>query len=173
MLIRSLLFAVLVFATQEAGAATNYGKWLCTDCVVEKLPANTGIPAAGELTAFIRGQVNQAVASHIWRPNDYVTICDGAQCVTLFYHASGVHMPAGPPFPDNRVGYKNVSSSANVSSQPAGSFGDMEVTVSWRLVDVYILDHGSGNESYLGSYYEITGFSISGNPIKPIKTIPQ
>lgn len=173
MIIRAILILLLAFIAQPAGAVTNYGKWLCTDCVVETLPTNVAIPAAGELAAFIKAQVNQAVNSHIWRANDYVTICDGAQCVTLFYHSSGVHMPAGPPFPDNRVGYRNVGSGANVTSQPSGSFGDMDITVSWRLVDVYILDHGTGSEAYLGSYYEITGISVNGNPVKPIKTIPQ
>lgn len=48
----------------------------------------------------------------------------------------------------------------------------MTVTISWRLVDIYILDHGSGNEAYLGSYYEITGTSVSGSPLKPFQKIP-
>ena len=84
MIIRAILILLLAFIAQPASAVTNYGKWLCTDCVVETLPTNVAIPAAGELAAFIKAQVNQAVNSHVWRANDYVTICDGHKALPYF-----------------------------------------------------------------------------------------
>ncbi|MGN7874372.1 hypothetical protein ACTJKJ_12465 [Roseateles sp. 22389] len=169
MLLRAVILILLCLGANSA-FAKDYGKWLCTDCVVRDLPNGGAIPNAGEVTAFIKAEVNQTVQR--WQPNDTVTICDGQKCVSLLYHASGNFLVGGPPYNDTRSNYKNVSASTSVSSSPAGSFGDMTVTISWRLVDVYILDHGSGNETYLGSYYEITGISVSGSPLKPFQKIP-
>lgn len=168
MFLRAFLLACLCLSAAPV-FAKDYGKWLCTDCVVREL-ADSQVPNTPEIIAFIKSDVNKTVPQ--WRPGDSVTVCDGQKCASFVYHAMGSWNVVGPLYNDPRVGYKNVSAGSNVSSSPAGSFGDMTVSVSWRLVDVFILDHGTGHETYLGSYYEITGISVGGNPIVPIKTIP-
>lgn len=169
---RAILFSVLVLIGSPV-LASDYGRWLCSDCNIARDADAVGsrLDTEAMVIGFLKATINKSVP--IWQPGDTVTICDGAKCANVKYVGSNLYIYSSLPYADSRSGYRNVAAGANTSALPAGMISNLDVAISWKLVDVYILDHGTGNESYLGSYYEITGFSVSGNPVIPIKTIPQ
>ena len=43
-----------------------------------------------------------------WVPGDSITICDGSNCLTLKYQASGIWLPFGGTIRDDGRGYQNA-----------------------------------------------------------------
>lgn len=145
-----LLALILVAYTCTANAIwpfkdpIDHGRWLCdSDCGLGKPPSVQYDP--GGVDAFIYSVKNLEDKSKPWGPNDLVTVCDGAQCMTfVFKSPPGQWLPKGPTFKDNGKGYKN--SNVTLSSGWAGGdpFSTYRVTytfatpVDFRTVTVTV-----------------------------------
>jgi hypothetical protein len=85
------------------------GEWLCNDCLQGSLNTGGDIKedtVAGPLMAFLKHEINPTVKR--WVPDDTVTVCNGAECVTLLYLANGNFIVKKARHPDKNNGtYKN------------------------------------------------------------------
>lgn len=73
----------VVLAILSTGAlATDYGRWFCESCDLK----SQGVDAAvtGEISAFLRGNL----ITDRWKPNDTITVCDGATCQKVVWRTS-------------------------------------------------------------------------------------
>lgn len=92
------------------GPPQNKGIWLCTSC---NLPPPSTPIAGTALTDVIdwikanNGDIFAKDRVQRWIPNSQITVCDGTNCVTVYYQAdTDIWLPKGPTTPDKKT-YKN------------------------------------------------------------------
>lgn len=175
------IIALLIALLASAGNANakDYGRWLCVDCSIDTLPTGQPIPPAGELRVFIVADVNPAIGGpSMWKAYDTITICNGGKCIPLVYHAGGNHLPLGPPYFDNRSGYKNMAAGAAFpAGVPSGSSlagAGFQYNIEGHWVNVYMVTHHSGNSVLVDRFFEITSITLMVSSIPdPYYTAPQ
>lgn len=177
------LFLTLILGAAVAAviAATHLGRWLCrgdaTACYFS--PAGTPAPVVSMVEAIIALTTIQretpiVANNYQWQSGDWVTICDGANCIDLAYAPSGTWiLKAGTiPYVDNGKGYKNVvvtprgpvggsrPSMLEIMAGPIRFFDSYGTPVRVQNPSVTVIQGAQGSNSF-GASFDFGGMSNS------------
>lgn len=127
---------ILIFSTNTY--AVDRGRWLCPSCYIGDIKQGEQIGVSlGEVVQFIKTDINPAVKK--WTELDTVTVCNGANCISVFYRY-GAWFALGPSYRDTRAPYMNgnmrgVSFSGDLATSPDVIYMAIE-DGEWKWVEV-------------------------------------
>lgn len=117
--------------------AAELGRWLCTGCYISPAGTPESAVAVSEAIQALTSIQRETLITPMWRPQDTVTICDGANCIDLKYTGSPLALwilkPGTIPYRDSGRTYKNAQ-----VSQPATIAGAFAYKIEIAPIDGWV-----------------------------------